>query len=101
MEPTDEEDWHKWYREEHLDMLSKVPGYRRSQRYKVGTPVPVLTRGEPTKYLVIHEFDYLKGMGGSEAQALNNTEWTKKHIADAKVMIIRAFKRIFAEGFNE
>jgi antibiotic biosynthesis monooxygenase (ABM) superfamily enzyme len=101
MQPTDEEDWDKWYREEHLDMLSKVPGYRRSQRYRIGAPVPVLTRGEPIKYLTVHEFDHLDGMGGPESQALSTTEWTKKNVAGAKAMIVRGFERVFAKGFTE
>jgi hypothetical protein len=97
---VDEEDWDRWYREEHLDMLSKMPGYRRSQRYKIGPAVPVLTRGEPTKFLTIHELDSFDGMSGEQSQALNNTEWTKKHVATAKVMIIRGFERVFAEGYE-
>lgn len=99
MEPTNEEDWDKWYREEHLDLLSKVPGYRRSQRYKIGVPVPILTRGTPVKFLTVHEFDFLSGFAGPEASKLNGTEWTKRQVGDAKVMIVRAFEKIHAEGF--
>jgi hypothetical protein len=100
MEPVDEKDWDRWYREEHLNMLNTLPGYRRSQRYKIGNPVPVLTRGEPTKFFAIHELDHFDGMSGPEAHATNNTEWTKKHVAEAKVMIVRGFEKVQAEGYE-
>ena len=54
MNPSDEEDFEKWYREEHLELLSKLPGYRRSLRYKIGPRSP-LTKGETQPYLAIHE----------------------------------------------
>jgi hypothetical protein len=100
MQPTDEKDFDRWYREEHLDMLSKVPGYRRSQRYKIGNPVPGLTQGEPTKFFTIHELDHFDGMTGPEATALNTTEWTQKNISESKVFVVRGFENVFAEGFE-
>jgi hypothetical protein len=57
MNPTNEADFEKWYREEHLEMLSKLPGYRRSLRYKIGPQNP-LTQGETQPYLAIHEVGF-------------------------------------------
>ena len=54
MNPENPEDFEKWYREEHLELLSKLPGYRRSLRYKIGPRTP-LTQGETEPYLAIHE----------------------------------------------
>lgn len=54
MNPSDEEDFEKWYREEHLNLLAKIPGYRRSLRYKIGPRTP-LTQGETQPYLAVHE----------------------------------------------
>jgi hypothetical protein len=45
MNPEDPDDFEKWYREEHLELLSKLPGYQRSLRYKIGPRTP-LTQGE-------------------------------------------------------
>ena len=57
MDPKDEADYDAWYREEHLDVLHKVPGYRRSQRYKLGPPVEDLTLEKAPPYVAIHEVD--------------------------------------------
>ena len=98
MNPSDEGDFEKWYREEHLDLLHKLPGYRRSARYVIGPTTP-LTKSEPPKYLAIHEMDSLDGFGGKEAEAANTTPWTKKHIADSKPFIPRGWQLIHPEGF--
>ena len=98
MDPTDEADFEKWYREEHLDMLHKLPGYRRSSRYVIG-PRTSLTHGEPPKYLAIHEIDDLRGFDGKEAEAANTTPWTVKHIETSKVFIPRGWELVHSQGF--
>jgi len=98
MDPVDEADFDKWYREEHLGMLHKIPGYRRTPRYLLGPKAP-LTKGEPARYLAVHEFDGLEGLGGKEAEAANSTPWTVKHVKDSKVMIARAWELIHSQGF--
>ena len=98
MDPVDEEDFEKWYREEHLDMLHKLPGYRRSSRYRSG-PKTHLTEGDPPKYLAIHEMDELRGFDGKEAEAANSTPWTTKHIKDSKTFIARAWQMVYSQGF--
>jgi len=100
MQPSDEADFDAWYQKEHLDMLSKVPGYRCSKRYKLGVPVGYLTIGSPAPFLAIHEFDFLSGLGGPEAQECNGTEWTKRQIGAAKVFVVRAWERLFEQGFQ-
>lgn len=99
MHPKDIDDFEKWYREEHLNMLSKLPGYRRSLRYKLG-PKTKLTKGDfQPDYLAIHEIDDLSGFGGKEAEAAITTPWTVKHIEDSEVVIVRGWKLLHTEGF--
>jgi uncharacterized protein (TIGR02118 family) len=99
MEPVDEEDFEKWYRQEHLDMLSKLPGYRRSLRYTIGSKTP-MTQGEPAKYLAIHEVDDLRtAFDSKEAEAANTTPWTAKHIGESKQFIARGWELIHSQGF--
>lgn len=117
MSPSDEEHFEKWYREEHLDLLSKVPGYRRSLRYKIGLQTP-LTKGEPQTYLAIHEVSVKDALDSKhcladcvqvddvstftrskEAEAANATAWTIKHIKESSSFVARAFRRISAEGY--
>lgn len=89
MNPADPADFEKWYREEHLSMLSRLPGYRRSLRYKLGPTTP-LTRDEaPPPYLAIHEVDSVEAFGSQEAEAANSTAWSKKHIAESRPFVAR------------
>ncbi len=98
MDPTDKADLDKWYRREHLDMLHKLPGYRRSLRYIIGPKAP-LTEGEPPKYLAVHELDTLAGLDSQEAKAANSTPWTVKSIKESKVFIPRRWKLVYSQGF--
>lgn len=99
MEPVDEEDLEKWYREEHLEMLSKMPGYRRSLRYILGPRTP-LTLGEPGKFLAIHEVDDMDAASSSEeSKAAITTPWSVKHIKGSKLFIVRRWALIHSEGF--
>lgn len=72
MNPTDHEDFEKWYREEHLDMLAKLPGYHRSLRYKIGPRTP-LTQGETQSYLAIHFVEDASAFGSKEGEAASTT----------------------------
>lgn len=78
--PPSTSDFETWYRTEHLALLSKVPGYRRSLRYKLGPPTP-LTRDDPRPptYLAVHEVeDVVEAFGSEEARAANETQWTRR-----------------------
>ena len=98
MNPSDPDDFEKWYREEHLNLLAKLPGYRRSLRFKIGPDTP-LTKTPPPKYLAIHYVDDVSAFGGKEAEAANTTPWTVKHIEQSKPFIARGWKLIKAEGY--
>jgi hypothetical protein len=98
MDPVDEADFDRWYREEHLDMLHKLPGYRRSARYIIG-PRTALAEGEPPKYLAIHEMDGLAGLDSKEGEAANSTPWTVKTIKESKTFNVRAWELIYSQGF--
>ncbi|KAK5064437.1 hypothetical protein LTR84_000270 [Exophiala bonariae] len=99
MEPVDEADLDKWYQEEHLEMLSKMPGYRRSSRYVLGPKTPI-TLGEPGRFLALHELDDLHAASFSEeSAAANTTPWSVKHIQGSKVFIARGWELLHSEGF--
>ncbi|KAH7377668.1 hypothetical protein BKA66DRAFT_422017 [Pyrenochaeta sp. MPI-SDFR-AT-0127] len=65
-----EPDFDAWYREEHIAILSRAPGFVRTRRYELvsGTTLDKFKRVEPEipKYLALHEFegDVLPVMGG-------------------------------------
>jgi hypothetical protein len=70
------EDYSKWYEEEHLGLLSLVPGWRSSARYELaasfGGPKVV------APYIAMHFYDEVNGLGGPEWKRSVETDWTKK-----------------------
>jgi len=98
MDPVDEADFHKWYDEEHLAMLAKIPGYWRTSRYLLG-PATAVTLGQPGRCFAIHEFDDLAGLAGKEAEAASATPWSLKHINDSRVCIMRGWDLVHSEGY--
>ncbi|KIW00917.1 uncharacterized protein PV09_07660 [Verruconis gallopava] len=98
-EPSDEDDYNAWYEQEHLDILHKIPGYRRSQRYRLGPRVDGVTRGQPPNYVAIHETDDIQQFfQGPEFDAAWS-EWTKRVVSNAKVFVVRAWETLHPEGY--
>ncbi|KAH6651659.1 Alpha/Beta hydrolase protein [Truncatella angustata] len=61
----------KWYKEEHIDMLSKVPGWLRSRVFRTST----LESGSPTHIWALHDYTKENGLGGHEFKAATSTPW--------------------------
>ncbi|KAH7379729.1 Alpha/Beta hydrolase protein [Cadophora sp. MPI-SDFR-AT-0126] len=64
----------KWYQEEHVPMLSKVPGWLRTRRFVTSSIDP----NAPVDYLALHEYKPQNGLGGPEFQAAVSTPWAKE-----------------------
>lgn len=62
----------KWYEEEHILMLSKVPGWLRTRRFRTATS---LDKNAPLKFLILHEYAKENGLGGPEYKAATSTKW--------------------------
>lgn len=89
----------KWYREEYLILLQKLPGYLRSLQYKLGPKTP-LAKGEfRPEYLAIDETDDLSVFGSKEADAVNTTPCTLKCIEDSKVFIAWGWKLLHLQVY--
>ena len=71
----------KWYNEEHVDLLSKVPGWLRSRRYVTSTITPAAEKGD-TEYMALHEYAPTNGIGGKEFVTATSTPWAKKILED-------------------
>jgi pimeloyl-ACP methyl ester carboxylesterase len=69
-----EEDYKKWYEEEHMEVLSKVPGWLRTRWFKTSS----IERGVPMTYLALHEYAKGNGLGGPEHQAAMSTSWREQ-----------------------
>ncbi|EUC51278.1 hypothetical protein COCMIDRAFT_79333 [Bipolaris oryzae ATCC 44560] len=77
-----EEELKKWYEEEHVPLLQKVPGWRRTRRFV--TSYLDLESGHKTEkeYLALHEYAPQNGLGGPEFKAATTTEWCDKIYKD-------------------
>ncbi|KAH8884897.1 alpha/beta-hydrolase [Thozetella sp. PMI_491] len=71
----------KWYEEEHIPMLSKVPGWLRTRRLRTSK-----LDGGRLEMVSLHEYTKVNGLGGPEHKASMDTPWRTevfdKYIAD-------------------
>jgi hypothetical protein len=98
-EPADEQDYHDFYEKEHLDLLHKVPGYRRSQRYQLISSLPEQPLDTP-RFMVIHEWDHLDALDGPELRAADASPWVHKVFGNAKRVNVRGFKCVSSKGYT-
>ncbi|KAJ7606152.1 hypothetical protein DFH06DRAFT_1019628, partial [Mycena polygramma] len=92
--PEGEDNLNKWYDEEHMDLLSKIPGWKQGRRYKL---VDYYQQGElmvdkpVSKYLAIHEFTENNFLESPEFKHATSTEWRGRVMDDA----VRREARVF------
>ncbi|KAK4545697.1 hypothetical protein LTR36_002651 [Oleoguttula mirabilis] len=79
LKDADLDDFNKWYEEEHINMLSKIPGWLRTRRFEmvVGGLKGMPPAGQ-TECLAIHDYEEKNGQGGPEHKAAQNTPWRTK-----------------------
>ena len=81
VKPEGEEEFNRWYDEEHIPMVTKVPGWLRSRRFVLlqsGAIGAEATDAKPLKYLAIHEWEIPPQYESAEMKAAMATEWSKK-----------------------
>ncbi|KAF3045783.1 hypothetical protein E8E11_006315 [Didymella keratinophila] len=77
-----EEELKRWYEEEHVPLLQKVPGWRRTRRF-VTSYLDIQAKPETTReFLALHEYAPENGLGGKEFIAATTTKWCDKIYAD-------------------
>lgn len=86
---ADPEELAKWYADEHVPMLSKVPGWLRSRRFVSSSVEP---QDDP-EYMALHEYEPQNGLGGSEHLAASGTDWTKKMY---EIVIRKRRRRVYS-----
>ena len=64
----------RWYDEEHISLLAKVPGWRRSRRFVTSS----IDNQYEIEYLALHEYAPENGLGGAEFKAATSTPWNEK-----------------------
>ncbi|KAG7285622.1 hypothetical protein NEMBOFW57_010251 [Staphylotrichum longicolle] len=63
----------KWYKEEHIPMLSKIPGWLRSRVFR--TPSVIEGAASEVKIVTLHEYAKENGLEGPEHKAAMSTPW--------------------------
>ncbi|KAI0393229.1 Alpha/Beta hydrolase protein [Xylariaceae sp. FL0594] len=64
-----EEEISKWYEQEYIPLLSKVPGWQRSRLFKTST----LERDKPAQFMALHDFSRENGLAAGELHAATST----------------------------
>jgi uncharacterized protein (TIGR02118 family) len=99
MQPRDEADFDRWYREEHIPLFSKVSGYHRSSRYRWQRKENFNRREIPAAYLAVHEVDdVVQSLASEEATKANTTAWTAKQSKESEKTVARAWKKVAVVG---
>ncbi len=106
IKPEAEEEFHKWYDEDHVPAISTRPGWVRSRRFvlrdwsrggvegsKDQTPVP--------KWLAVHEYTSLEWQGDEEARKRVETEWTLRVRAEIMTRRKIRFVELYRKWENE
>ncbi|KIX92798.1 uncharacterized protein Z520_11461 [Fonsecaea multimorphosa CBS 102226] len=97
MEPADDDDYNTFYRDEHLYMLSRVPGYRRSQRYQLVSSDNISLPAVP-RFMAVHEFETLDHLDGPELREADASPNTHRVIGNSKATSVRGFKLVKVFG---
>ncbi|KAE9374234.1 hypothetical protein N431DRAFT_437705 [Stipitochalara longipes BDJ] len=88
--PKDADNYSNWYEEEHQGMITRVPGWRKSERYELAQAFGSETGAAP--FLAVHLYDEENGLGGVEWKASVDTEWSKKIRED---VIVPHYRRVW------
>lgn len=86
------EELDKWYNEEHIDMLSKVPGWLRTRRFVTAA----IDKKDTVEYLALHEFSPKgNGIGGEAYMASTTTPWAKDIMSNVVATRTRRVYELF------
>ncbi|KAI0776236.1 hypothetical protein BD413DRAFT_708895, partial [Trametes elegans] len=98
VEPGLEDELNRWYTEEHIPLLSKVPGWRQSRRFVLkeagpakGTDAATVTK-QPPKYLALHEWASEASFDTAEFRRATSTPWRMKMFHSAMTWSGRRFE---------
>ena len=81
---SDLDEFNRWYEEEHIDMMSKVPGWLRTRRFlmQIGGIQGMPPAGH-VEILAVHDFSENDALDGPDWKAATSTPWRNKMIEKA------------------
>ncbi|KAI0753153.1 hypothetical protein C8Q80DRAFT_1267583 [Daedaleopsis nitida] len=100
VKPELEDDLNRWYREEHVGLLAKVPGWRRTRRFVLKDVGPakgsdagkMAERGRPPKYMAVHEWESPASFDTPEFKHATSTPWRMRMFESADAWDRRFYK---------
>jgi len=78
LHPGRKEEFDRYYAEEHMEALMKVPGWRRTRRF-VTTGVPE----DEAECVQLHDYDLENGLGGQQFKHATTTVWYEDMMVNA------------------
>ncbi|KAK1625737.1 Alpha/Beta hydrolase protein [Colletotrichum phormii] len=93
---SDEAEFKKWYDEEHIPMLSKVPGWLRTRLLKISSIGDGV--GSKTTFFVLHDYARTNGLGGPEHKASTATPWAAEMVKKVAGMNRRTYSLFYVFG---
>jgi hypothetical protein len=86
-----EEEFNRWYVEDHMPLVQKNPGWIGARRFERAA------EGDGTKYLIVHEYESLDFQTSPEFRACMEQaiEWFGKKIDSSVVRERRVFQRMY------
>lgn len=92
IDPEHEEEFHRWYEEEHLPERMAIPGFLSARRYRA-------VEGEP-RYLALYELesaDVLESETYRYWYGEGRTEWTKRILEKGSHFLRNVYVEIHAQ----
>lgn len=77
-----EDEIRRWYEEEHVGLLQKVPGWRRSRRFVTSFLDLESGHRKEKEFLALHEYASKDGLQGPEMKAATTTKWCDRIYKD-------------------
>ena len=89
VEPEWEEEFNRWYNEEHVPLLTKVPGVLSGRRFEA-------IEGEP-KYLALYELESPQVLESDAWAKARETRWTQRIRPHTRNRSMIAYKLIYPQ----
>lgn len=95
-EEKDGKELDRWYDEEHIGLMAKVPGWLRTRRFVTSS---ILGGKEGMEYLALHEYTPKNGLGGEEFKAATSTPWCNEILTNiVQEMEVRIYELYYTFG---
>ena len=91
LDPAWTEEYDRYYTEEHMDAIARVPGWRRTRRL-INSELPE----DHVELAQFHDYDLNNGLGSKEFTHATSTKWYKDMMANAVLSKDRRTYELFS-----